>query len=133
MKNPMFNNLAQAIEIVWCLEQVPGIVDSLLKIKKDPDIVQPSQTEGEGIGAVEAPRGILYHAYKIKDGLVADANFIIPTGQNLADIERYMRLAVDYMTDQDADDSTIQQQVEMIVRAYDPCISCSTHLVRIQH
>jgi sulfhydrogenase subunit alpha len=132
LKNPIFNNLAQAIEIVWGLEQIPKLVDGILKIKNDPELVQPSQTEGEGVGAVEAPRGTLYHYYKIKDGLVDKANFIIPTGQNLEDIEKYMRNAVDGLLKQGADDETIRFQCEVIARAYDPCISCSTHMVTIE-
>jgi len=133
LKNPLFNNLAQAIEIVWVLEQIPGCVDHILEIEKNPDIVQPVRGDGEGVGAVEAPRGTLYHHYKIKDGLVADANFVIPTGQNLEDCEKYMRNAVDGLLKEDADDAAIRFQCEVIARAYDPCISCSTHMVKIEH
>jgi len=132
LKNPIYNNLAQAIELVWSLERIPEIVDNILKIKKDPEIVQPARKDGEGVGAVEAPRGTLYHYYKMKDGLVEEANFVIPTGQNLAEVEKYLRNAVKGLTKQDADDETIRKQCEIIVRASDPCISCSTHVVRIE-
>jgi len=131
-KNPLFNNLAQAIELVWALELIPGIIDKMLKIKDNPEIVKPAQTDGEGVGAVEAPRGTLYHHYKMKNGLVDEANFIIPTGQNLEDVEKYMRNAVEALVKQDADDDKIRFQCEVIARAYDPCISCSTHLVKIE-
>ena len=132
LRNPVFNNLAQAVEIVRALEQIPKLVDGILKIKKDPEIVQPTQTKGEGVGAVEAPRGTLYHHYKIKDGVVDKANFIIPTGQNLEDVEKYMRKAVNAMVDRGEDDEAIRFQCEVIARAYDPCISCSTHMVQIR-
>jgi len=132
LKNPIYNNLAQAIELVWSLERIPEIVDNILKIKKDPQIVPPAQKSGEGVGAVEAPRGTLYHHYKMKDGLVEKANFVIPTGQNLAEVEKYMRKAVQELIKKDADDETIREQCEIIVRASDPCISCSTHMVRIE-
>lgn len=132
LKNPVFNNAAQAIEIVWALEHVPKIVDDILQIEKHPEIVQPARQSGEGVGAVEAPRGTLYHHYKIKDGLIEKANFVIPTGQNLEDIERYMRNCVEAMIRQDADDDAIRFQCEVIARAYDPCISCSTHMVQIE-
>ncbi len=132
-KNPLFNNLAQTIEIVWALEQIPVLIDKILKIKKNPDIVPPAREEGEGVGAVEAPRGTLYHHYKIKNGLIEKANFVIPTGQNLEDIEKYMRRAVTEMISNEYDDEQIRKQCEIIVRAYDPCISCATHLVRIEH
>jgi sulfhydrogenase subunit alpha len=130
--NPVFNNLAQAIEMVWALEQVPKIVDAILRYKEDPEIVKPTRTKGEGVGAVEAPRGVLYHSYRIQDGLVAAANLIIPTGQNLEDIEKYLRKSVEALLSQGADDQTIRMQSEIIARAYDPCISCSTHLVKIE-
>lgn len=130
--NPVFNNLAQAVEMVWALEQVPKIVDAILQYEEDPEIVKPTRTAGEGVGAVEAPRGVLYHSYRIQDGLVAAANLIIPTGQNLEDIEKYLRKSVEALLSQGADDKTIRMQSEIIARAYDPCISCSTHLVKIE-
>jgi len=132
LRNPFYNNLAQAVEVVWALEQIPRIVDNILKNNEDPEIVEPAQKNGEGVGAVEAPRGTLYHHYKIKSGLVADANFVIPTGQNLEDCEKYMRKAVEELLKRDSDDETIRLQCEMIARAYDPCISCSTHMVTIE-
>ena len=133
LKNPIYNNMAQAVEIVWALEQIPPVIDNILKTDKDPKIVRPKRTDGEGVGAVEAPRGTLYHHYTVRNGRVAEANFVIPTGQNLADCERYMRRAVEGLLKQDADDDTILRQCEMIARAYDPCISCSTHFVKIEH
>jgi sulfhydrogenase subunit alpha len=133
LKNPIFNNHAQAIEMVWALEQIPHIVDNILKYKKIPAIVEPTRTEGVGVGSVEAPRGTLYHHYQMKDGLVNEANFVIPTGQNLEDVEKYMRKAVGRLLIQGADDQTIRYHCEVIARAYDPCISCSTHLVQVEH
>ncbi len=133
LKNPVFNNLAQAIEIVWGLEQIPIVIDYITKMKSDPEIVKPTQDKGEGVGAVEAPRGTLYHHYQIENGLVSDANFIIPTGQSLDDCEKYMKKAVEEMLSRNAPDDLIRLQCEIIARAYDPCISCSTHLVTIQH
>jgi sulfhydrogenase subunit alpha len=132
LKNPVFNNLAQAIELVWCLETIPVLVDAILEIDEDPALVQPARRDGEGVGAVEAPRGTLYHNYRLKDGLVAEANLIIPTGQSLEDIDKYLRIAVEELLKQKADDQKIRLQCEIIARAYDPCISCSTHMVRIE-
>jgi sulfhydrogenase subunit alpha len=132
LANPVFNNLAQAIEMVWALEQVPKIVDTILKYKEDPEIMMPTRNVGEGVGAVEAPRGVLYHSYRIQDGLVAAADLIIPTGQNLEDIEKYLRKSIEALLSKGADDKTIRSQSEIIARAYDPCISCSTHLVKIE-
>jgi sulfhydrogenase subunit alpha len=132
LKNPVYNNLAQAIELVWSLEQLPVIVDNILEHDDDPALVKPKRTRGEGVGAVEAPRGTLYHNYRIEDGLVAEANLIIPTGQSLEDIEKYLRIAVEEMLKQKADDHAIRLQCEIIARSYDPCISCSTHMVTVE-
>ena len=103
-----------------------------LKIQENWEMIRPAQSKGGGVGAVEAPRGTLYHHYQIKDGLVDGANFIIPTGQNLEDVEKYMRRAVTSMLKSGADDDAIRHQCEVIARAYDPCISCSTHLVEVR-
>ena len=59
------------------------------------------------------------------------ANFVIPTGQNLEDCEKYLRKAVEAMLKQDRQDEDMRFQCEVICRAYDPCISCSTHLVNV--
>ena len=83
---------------------------------------------GEGAGSCEVPRGILFHNYTIgDDGKVVGANCIIPTGQNLANIEADMRALVPQILDQGQD--KVQMMMEMLVRAYDSCISCSTHFL----
>ena len=85
---------------------------------------------GEGVGAIEAPRGILFHRYAIDDaGMILDADCVIPTNQNLANIEQDMRALVPGILHRS--DAEITLGLEMLVRSYDPCISCSTHLVRL--
>ena len=118
--------------MVWILEQIPRFIDNIVKYKKNPKIVKPIKIEGIGVGAVEAPRGTLFHDYRIKEGFISEANFVIPTAQNLEDCEKYMREATEVLLSQDAEDETIRGQCEVIARAYDPCISCSTHLVSIE-
>ena len=90
----------------------------------------PARLSGEGVGSCEVPRGILFHNYVIEDGHVVGANCIIPTGQNLANVEADMRALVPTMLDQTQEEITLA--LEMLVRAYDPCISCSTHLLDVQ-
>jgi len=131
LKNPLYNPLAQAIEMVWALEQIPLLADRIMDSDNPPDIVPPGRRDGEGTGLVEAPRGLLTHFYRIKDGLVSHADIITPTGFNLADCEKYLRKAAEGMLHQNARDEALRFQCEMIARAYDPCISCATHLVRI--
>jgi coenzyme F420-reducing hydrogenase alpha subunit len=73
----------------------------------------------------------LFHHYAYKDGHVVSADCIIPTGQNLANIELDMRALVPQLLERPQEEIT--QSLEMLVRAYDPCISCSTHLLHVEY
>lgn len=85
---------------------------------------------GSGVGAVEVPRGLLFHHYEVDDsGIIRAANCVIPTSQNLQNLEDDMRLLVPQILDQTEAEITLA--LEMLVRAYDPCISCSTHQLKI--
>ncbi len=133
--NPLYNNMAQAIETVYCIEKIPSIVDELIDLLKndsEPNLISPTNDSGEGVGAVEAPRGLLIHHYSFEKGLLKKANIITPTAQNLDDIERYMRVATENMLFQKLDDEIIRQNLEILVRSYDPCISCSAHMVKLK-
>jgi len=131
LKNPLMNNLAQAIEMVWSLEHMPELVDKITSLE-NPPIEQPTREDGAGTGAVEAPRGTLYHHYEIKKGLIDVSDIITPTAQNLDDIERHMRLTAERMLAEEKGDDEIRLGLEMVARAYDPCISCATHLVTLK-
>jgi sulfhydrogenase subunit alpha len=131
LKNPLMNNLAQTIEMLWSLEHIPDAVDMVMSLE-DPPIEKPTRENGSGTGAVEAPRGTLYHHYEIKNGLVESADIITPTAQNLDDIERHMKLAAERMLADDKNDEEVRLGLEMVARAYDPCISCATHLVTLK-
>jgi len=79
----------------------------------------------------DVPRGILFHEYQIgEDGLIEEANCIIPTAQNLGNVDRDMRALVPILLTEPED--SIRLKMEMLVRAYDPCISCSTHFLNIE-
>ena len=130
MKNPLFNNLAQAIEVLHCLETIPGLVDEITELE-EPEIVQPSKSHGTGVGAVEAPRGTLYHRYSIADGTITECDIATPTAQNLDDIERYLKIATENLLSKGTEDN-LEPKLEMVVRAFDPCISCSAHLVTVR-
>lgn len=128
-RNPLFNNHAQAIEQVYSLEGVIEVIDLILK-SEDAKIAQPTKETGIGTGAVEAPRGTLIHHYEIKDGKIAAADFITPTAMFLDDIEEFIRTGGEQLLAKKQLDN-IELQFEMIARAYDPCISCSAHLVEV--
>lgn len=129
--NPYMNTVAQVVEIVHCVEDSIALADALLErgiTWEEP--VQPARLSGEGVGACDVPRGTLFHNYVIEDGKVVNANCIIPTGQNLANIEADMRGLVPTLLDRPKEDITLA--LEMLVRAYDPCISCSTHMLDVK-
>lgn len=130
--NPYLNTAAQIVEMVHSVEESIKLCDELIARGIEPET--PPSLEGrsgEGAGACEVPRGILFHNYKIgQDGKVEGANCIIPTGQNLANIEADMRKLVPEIIDQGQEKVTMA--LEMLVRAYDPCISCSVHFLNVR-
>lgn len=128
--NPLFNNAAQALEICYAFERIPGIIDQMLKLP-DPSLVKSAQKEGRGTGIVEAPRGLLIHSYEIKDGLVSRADIITPTAQNAEDIERYCFIAAQALL-REGEEDKIRDRMDLVVRAFDPCISCSAHMARVR-
>ncbi len=131
LRNPLLNNLAQAIEMVWALEHIPEVAEQVASMD-DPKTAEPTRADGTGTGAVEAPRGTLYHHYEIKDGLIDKADIITPTAQNLDDIEVHMKACAERMMADGKKDDEVLFALEMIARAYDPCISCATHLVELK-
>lgn len=130
--NPYKNVTAQLVEVVHCTERAISIIQELLAngLRLEPP-VPPTRLSGEGVGACEAPRGTLYHHYNIRDGLLQDANCVIPTGQNLANIEADMRLLVPQLLERPREE--ISLALESLVRAYDPCISCATHFLDVRY
>ena len=130
--NTFLNTAAQVVEIAHCVEDAIGLIDELTLrgIHPEPLPAFPGKG-GDGAGSCEVPRGILFHNYQIgDDGLVTGANCIIPTGQNLANIEADMRHLVPQILDRPQEE--IRLMMEMLVRAYDPCISCSTHFLEVK-
>ncbi len=129
--NPFLNTAAQVVEIVHCVEGAIAIIDQLLERGIQPEEPAPLESlEGEGISGCEVPRGLLIHHYWIgADGFLSGADCVIPTNQNIASIESDMRALVPSIINNSVND--IQLELEMLVRAYDPCISCSVHVVKI--
>lgn len=126
--NPFMNNVAQLVECAHVVLDAVGLIDELLAGQWQPERLPVRAKEGLGVGAVEVPRGILYHCYEFdKQGRVVKADCVIPTSQNhasiLHDLEELARqYAMAGRPDQD-----IELLAQMLVRAYDPCISCSVH------
>jgi coenzyme F420-reducing hydrogenase alpha subunit len=131
--NPFHNNTAQLIESVHCVEAAIELIDQILTrgLKEEPLV--PPQKYASGAGATEVPRGVLFHEYGVDSkGRIESANLIIPTGQNLANIEADMRALVPQLLKSGMGKPEMTLQLEMLVRAYDPCISCATHFLEVQ-
>ncbi|MBE0501281.1 MAG: Ni/Fe hydrogenase subunit alpha [Desulfuromonadales bacterium] len=138
--NPFFNSCAQLVEVVHCTETALQIVERFLAKGIDQSeavIVGINENRsipvqaGSGVGAVEVPRGTLFHHYDVDaKGIIQKADCVIPTGQNLQNIEDDMQKLVPEILHKT--DKEITLALEMLVRAYDPCISCSTHFLKIE-
>jgi len=128
--NPFKNTLAQIVECMHCIEESISFIDVLLErgIREDEEQAPVTVRAGRGVGAVEAPRGTLFHEYHYdENGRCTKVNQVIPTGQNLANLEADLRAFASTLSNGDVD--YVTRQLEMLVRSYDPCISCSTHLI----
>lgn len=127
--NTFYNNVAQLVEVVHSVEDSIILIDKALSkgLKPEPyPRIQP--TAGKGVGAVEVPRGILFHAYEYDNaGKIISADCIIPTNQNHLNIQKDLEELVPMLVDKNEDE--IELLTSMLVRAYDPCISCSTHFI----
>lgn len=129
--NPFMNNIAQLVETFHCAEDAIKIIDKLMSGSLKKEELKKPKKYGRGAAVVEAPRGSLYHEYTInKNGIVENANCIIPTGQNLAIIEDDLRNFVPTILNRPKEEIT--RGIESLVRAYDPCISCSTHIMDVK-
>jgi len=130
--NPFLNSGAQVVEIVHSVEESILIIEKLLeKGVQEEKPVTPVLKETQGVGLCEVPRGMLIHHYWIgEDGKLTGANCIIPTNQNIANLEADMRALVPQILDKPVE--AMRLDLEMLVRAYDPCISCSVHVLKVQ-
>jgi sulfhydrogenase subunit alpha len=131
--NPYFNSVAQVVEIVHSAYEGLRLFDELIaeRVTLEP-LVQPTKY-GRGASAVEVPRGILFHEYAYDDeGFCTDGNCIIPTGQNHANIQADFDELLPWLMAADKTEDEMRLAFEMLVRAYDPCISCSTHYLDVE-
>jgi coenzyme F420-reducing hydrogenase alpha subunit len=129
--NPFMNSVAQLAEAVHVVESSIALIDELLTKGLKEEKVRVSPKAGKASGCVEAPRGILFHEYEFdKKGLCLGADICIPTGQNHANIQKDFEKFVPEILSEGED--AVRLKLEMLVRAYDPCVSCSTHMVSVQ-
>jgi len=127
--NVFHNNLAQAIEILYCVDDALEILKNI-ELKEEKPIRKPPQA-GVGVGVVEAPRGILYHMAEIDEkGIIVDYDVIVPTAQNQINIENDLKKYFNENLDKDKEE--LKLDAEKIIRAYDPCMSCATNFLTIE-
>lgn len=127
----VYNNLAQAIEIVHSIDASIELLETTEF--KHESIKKAEINKGVGIGVVEAPRGLLY--YKIiteSDGKVIYINFVIPTAQNQVKMEHDLGFLVQERLDAGKSTEEIKREMEMLIRAYDPCMNCATNFLKVQ-
>jgi len=126
--NPYMNNIAQLVECAHVVQDSIDLIDELLGSDWQ-EARQPVTTKaGAGTGAVEVPRGILYHWYRFdENGRITKADCVIPTSQNNANIQYDIVALANELAGEGKEDHEIRHLAEMLVRAYDPCISCSVH------
>jgi coenzyme F420-reducing hydrogenase alpha subunit len=126
--NPFMNNTAQLVESVHVVEESILIINELL----DSEFSAPRESvrprAGIGVGAVEVPRGILYHGYEFDaTGHMVKCDCVIPTSQNHANIQHDLEELASRYAAEGKKDRDIELLAQMLIRAYDPCISCSVH------
>ena len=126
--NPFRNNAAQLVECVHVVHDAARAVDELLAAPGAETMAPVTPRAGAGVGVVEVPRGILYHAYDYDEaGRITRADCVIPTTQNNANIHHDLHALAAQLVARGTTDAEITRLCEMLVRAYDPCISCSVH------
>lgn len=124
-----YYHYARLIEIVYALESIEELMNDP-EIQSDRVRAVAGPNSLEGVGVAEAPRGTLIHHYKIdKDGLIVWANLIIATGHNNLAMNRgVLQVAKHFLHGTEVTEGMLNR-VEAVIRAFDPCLSCSTHAV----
>lgn len=127
--NPFKSIIARAIETVYACDEAIRIIENV-EFPKKP-YVEFEMKEGIGYGCTEAPRGILYHRYKVnKEGIIESAKIVPPTSQNQKQIESDLHQFVSLYMNLPKEE--LQWKCEQAIRNYDPCISCATHFLKLE-
>jgi len=128
-RNPFKSIIVRSVETVYACDEALRIIEQYDPPEKAAVTVQPRA--GTGYGCTEAPRGILYHRYRIdENGAILEAKIVPPTSQNQRIIEQDLEEFIPRFLD--IPEKELKRQCEQAVRNYDPCISCATHYLRIE-
>jgi coenzyme F420-reducing hydrogenase alpha subunit len=127
-RNPFRSILVRLIEIVFACDEALRIIEAYEP--PSAPLIEAAPRAGAGVAVTEAPRGILYHRYEIdQKGLIQAAKIIPPTSQNQKRIEEDLWRLVPQFLDRPQEEVT--WRCEQAIRNYDPCISCSTHFLKL--
>ena len=130
--NPYMNNVAQIVEVVHCAYNSARMLDEVLGSGLKEEDVSYEVRAGRGIASCEVPRGILFHDYTFdENGRCVAGNAVIPTSQNINNVEQDMKAFVPQMLPSMSKEE-LTLHMEMLLRAYDPCISCSVHMLDVE-
>ncbi len=128
VRNPFMSLLVRGVETVHAFEEAIALIDGYTP--PEPPRAPVQLRAGEGAHATEAPRGLLYHRYKVDErGLIVSARIIPPTAQNLRRMEDDLWKFVPGVVNKPHEEATLR--CEQLVRCYDPCISCATHFLKL--
>ena len=128
-RNPFQSIVVRAVEVVYAVDEALRIIAAYER--PEDAVVRAEAGDGVGYGCTEAPRGILFHRYRLNaDATIADAKIVPPTSQNQKAIENDLGRFVERHLQLPND--TLTWKCEQAVRNYDPCISCATHFLRLQ-
>jgi sulfhydrogenase subunit alpha len=127
--DPFASMAARVAETAVAIDECIRLIETYRP--PEPPRAEVRPRAGRGAWITEAPRGILYHRYDVaEDGTILEAKIVPPTSQNLRHMERDLRLFVPEVLDRPDED--LARHCEMVVRNYDPCISCATHFLRLE-
>lgn len=127
--NVYHNNLAQAIEILHCIDHSIELLETIeFKEEPKPEI---KIRAGDGVGVIEAPRGTLYYMLSLDEsGRIKYGNLVIPTAQNQIMMEKDIRGMLPGLLNKPKKE--IVHEIEKLIRAYDPCMSCASHFLKVK-
>lgn len=128
-QNPFQSIVARAIETLYACDEALRLLEQYYEPARPAMEIHPCA--GTGHGCTEAPRGILYHRYRVDEyGTILDARIIPPTAQNQKSIEADLWQILQHYAN--LPDEQLQWRCEQAIRNYDPCISCATHFLRLE-
>jgi coenzyme F420-reducing hydrogenase alpha subunit len=128
VRNPFKSIVVRSVETFYAIDEALRVIDGY-RVPAAPFVEVP-ETAGIGWAATEAPRGLLYHRYETdENGIITSAQIIPPTAQNQPTIESDLHHFVSANLHLDLDE--LEKRCEQTIRNYDPCISCSTHFLRL--